>query len=165
MTKEHEPLLIAYLSSFFSDRQVVEEVAQRTLNTAYRKIDSLQSSVAFPVWLRGIARLEAFATLRRQGREPAIDVSALEQMDEAYRQFERCYQRLPETLHSVCRLCYFEGRQVREISDLLAFNLDAVLKRLEGARAAVGNCVRQQLAPNFPAYIRTGTRSRMLQID
>src|SRR5277367_1871576 len=142
LAKQHEPMLMAYLLSLVADHKLAEDVAQQTLLIAYRKINLLRDPAAFPAWLRGIARLEAFSAMRRQGREFAVDPAALQQMDEAYRQFEEqrpaetweerfqlveeCYARLPETLQTVCRLHYFEDRKAWQIAETLTLNLNAV---------------------------------------
>lgn len=161
LATQHEPMLLAYLFSIVSDRKLAEDIAQQTLLIAYRKIDSLQDPAAFPAWLRGIARLEALSAMRKQSREFAVAPETLQQMDEVYRQFEeqfpaetweerfhlveQCYEKLPDTLQTVCRLHYFEDRKAREIADVLALNLNAVLKRLERARIAIRDCVQRQL--------------------
>ncbi|HXE42217.1 MAG TPA: sigma-70 family RNA polymerase sigma factor [Candidatus Baltobacteraceae bacterium] len=161
LAKQHEPMLLAYLFSIVSDRKLAEDIAQQTLLIAYRKINSLKDPAAFPAWLRGIARLEAFSAMRKQGREFAVEPDAIQQMDEVYRQFEEqfptetweerfhlveeCYKKLPETLQTVCRLHYFEDLKAREIASALTLNLNAVLKRLERARIAIRDCVRQQM--------------------
>ena len=162
LAKQHEPMLMAYLLSLVADHKLAEDVAQQTLLIAYRKINLLRDPAAFPAWLRGIARLEAFSTMRRQGREFAVDPAALQQMDEIYRQFEEqqpaetweerfqlveeCYTRLPETLQTVCRLHYFEDRKAWQIAETLTLNLNAVLKRLERARIAIRDCVQAKMA-------------------
>ena len=154
-------MLLAYVLSFVADHKLAEDVAQQTLLIAYRKIDTLKDPAAFPAWLRGIARLEAFAAMRRRGRELPVAPEILQQMDEAYRQFEeqypaetweerfglveQCYKRLPDTLQTVCRLHYFEDHKAWEIAEILTINLNAVLKRLERARIAIRDCVRQHM--------------------
>ena len=162
LAKQHEQMLMAYLWSLLNDHKLAEDVAQQTLLIAYRKIDSLRDPAAFPAWLRGIARLEALAAMRGQRREVPVDPAVLQQMDEAYRQFEEhypaetweerfhlveeCYDRLPETLQTVCRLHYFEDRKAWQIAETLAVNLNAVLKRLERARSAIRDCVQARMA-------------------
>ena len=162
LAKQHEPMLMSYVSSLVADHKLAEDIAQQTLVIAYRKISELRDPAAFPAWLRGIARLEAFAAMRRQGREVPIDPSLVQQMDEAYRQFEEhapaetweerfhlveeCYEHLPETLQTVCRLHYFEDRKAWQIAEHLALQLGAVLKRLERARISLRDCVHSKLA-------------------
>jgi RNA polymerase sigma-70 factor (ECF subfamily) len=162
LAKQHEPMLIAYLSSLVADHKLAEDIAQQTLLIAYRKISSLKDPAAFPAWLRGIARLEALAVMRRQRREFPVEPEILQQMDEAYRRFEEqhptetweerfhlveeCYGQLPETLQTVCRLHYFEDRKAWQIAETLALNLNSVLKRLERARTAIRDCVQSRMA-------------------
>jgi len=154
-------MLLAYVLSIVTDRKLAEDIAQQTLLIAYRKINSLEDPAAFPAWLRGIARLEALSAIRKQGRELAMEPDAIQQMDEVYRQFEEqlpaesweqrfhlvqeCYEKLPETLQTVCRLHYFEDLKAREIAHALTLNLNAVLKRLERARVAIRDCVQRRL--------------------
>lgn len=154
-------MLLAYILSIVSDYKLAEDVAQQSFLIAYRKIDSLKDPEAFPAWLRGIARLEALAALRRRDREFPVEPIVLQQLDEAYRRFEEqrptetweerfhlveeCYERLPEALQTVCRLHYFEGHKAWQIAESLALNLTAVLKRLERARTALRDCVRAKL--------------------
>jgi RNA polymerase sigma-70 factor (ECF subfamily) len=162
LAKQQEPMLMSYILSLVADYKLAEDIAQQTLLIAYRKINLLRDPAAFPAWLRGIARLEALATMRRHGREFPVDPNVLQQMDEAYRQFEEqspaesweerfhlveeCYQRLPDTLQTVCRLHYFDDCKAWQIAKDLALNLNAVLKRLERARNAIRDCVQAKLS-------------------
>jgi RNA polymerase sigma-70 factor (ECF subfamily) len=166
LAKQHEPMLLAYLSALVPDRALAEDVAQQTFLIAYRKIDQLDDPAAFPAWLRGIARREALAAIRRQAREFTVEPALIQQLDQAYRQMEtgqpaesweerfrhveECFQELPETMQETCRLHYFEDRKAREIAEQLAINLNAVLKRLERARAALRECVEARLL-RFPS--------------
>jgi RNA polymerase sigma factor (sigma-70 family) len=161
LAKQHEAMLLAYIHSLVSDHKLAEDIAQQSFLIAYRKISSLKDPEAFPAWLRGIARLEALATLRRRDREFPVEPFVLQQLDEAYRRFEEerptetweerfhlveeCYQKLPDTLQTVCRLHYFEGQKAWQIAEELTLNLTAVLKRLERARHALRDCVRSKL--------------------
>jgi len=161
LAKQHEPMLMAYLQSLVADYKLAEDIAQQTLLIAYRKIDTLRDPAAFPAWLRGIARLEALAAMRRLRREFPVEPAVLQRMDEVYRRFEEdqpantweerfhlvedCYARLPETLQSVCRLHYFEDLKAWQIAETLTINLNAVLKRLERARVAIRDCVQTKI--------------------
>jgi RNA polymerase sigma factor (sigma-70 family) len=162
LAKQHEPMLMAYLRSMVADHKLAEDVAQQTLLIAYRKINTLRDPAAFPAWLRGIARLEALAAMRRLRREFPVEPEVLQQLDEIYRQFEEeqpantweerfhlvedCYDRLPESLQTVCRLHYFEDCKAWQIAEKLTINLNAVLKRLERARVAIRDCVETKIA-------------------
>ena len=162
LARQHEPMLLAYLNSLTGDHALAEDVAQQTLLIAYRKIGTLKNPSAFPAWLRGIARLEALAAMRRRGRELPVAPEVLQQMDEIYRQFEEqnptgtweerfklveeCFGRMPESLQTVCRMHYFDDRKAWQIAEMLTINLNAVLKRLERARTAIRDCVEGKIA-------------------
>jgi RNA polymerase sigma factor (sigma-70 family) len=162
LAQQHEAMLLAYLVSLVGDYALAEDVAQQALIIAYRKIKLLKDPAAFPSWLRGIARLEALSALRRRGREFPVAPSTLQEIDEAYRQFEEehptetweerfqlveeCFESLPEALQTVCRLHYFENHRAWQIAESLALNLNTVLKRLERSRAAIRDCVRLRMA-------------------
>src|SRR6185437_3563711 len=88
LAKQHEAMLLAYILSLVADHKMAEDIAQQSFLIAYRKIGSLNNPEAFPAWLRGIARLETLAALRRRDREFAVDPAVLQKLDEAYRAFE-----------------------------------------------------------------------------
>jgi RNA polymerase sigma-70 factor (ECF subfamily) len=66
LATQHEPMLMSYLVSLVGDYALAEDVAQQSLVIAYRKIHTLKDPAAFPSWLRGIARLEGLAAMRRR---------------------------------------------------------------------------------------------------
>jgi RNA polymerase sigma-70 factor (ECF subfamily) len=162
LAKQHEAMLLAYVSAIVPDRGLAEDVAQQSFVIAWRKLDQLQDPAAFPAWLRGIARLEAMNALRRAARETPVEPEALAQLEEAFHGFETarpaetweerfrhlhaCFEELPEPLRDVCRRHYFEDAKAREIAAALEASLAAVLKRLERARAALRDCIRRRLA-------------------
>src|SRR5262245_60966810 len=119
-------MLLAYILSLISDRQLAEDVAQETLVVAYRSISTLKKPDSFGPWLRGIARRKVLAAIRQRGTEipfePAVlegveDVfhvleqnQATERWEERFRVVEVCFEKLPERLQQVCRLHYFEDQ-------------------------------------------------------
>jgi len=161
LATQHEPMLLAYLASLVGDYALAEDVAQQALIIAYRKIHTLKNPAAFPSWLRGIARLEGLAALRRRGREVPVTPEVIQQMDEAYRRFEgedptetweerfllveECFAHLPDALQTVCRLHYFENHRAWQIAASMGVNLNTVLKRLERARLAIRDCVASRM--------------------
>ncbi len=115
----------------------------------------------FPAWLRGIARIEALATLRRHKAEIPVDPTVIEGLDEAFRALElaapseswedrfklveQCFEALPHDFKQVCQLHYFEEQKARQIAEQLQIALATVLKRLERARHALKSCVEGRL--------------------
>src|SRR5687768_10234998 len=88
LAHEHEPMLMAYILALVADHTLAEDIAQQCLVIAFRKIGSLRQTESFPAWLRGIARLETFSTLRKQSPEIPFDPEVVEGMEEAFRALE-----------------------------------------------------------------------------
>lgn len=161
LAKEHEPMLMAYILSLVPDRALAQDIAQQTLVIAFRKISLLKRNDMFPAWLRGIARLEVFSTLRRHTTEIPVEPAIIEVMDEAFRALElaapadswedrfklveQCFEALPPDFKQVCQLHYIDERKAREIAVQLQIALATVLKRLERARHAIKSCVEGRL--------------------
>ena len=162
LATQHQSMLLAYLVSLVGDYALAEDVAQQALVIAYRKIETLNDPALFPSWLRGIARLEGLAALRKRRREIAVPPGAIDELEEAYRRFEQeysthtweerfhlveeCFEQLPDTLRTVCRLHYFENHKAWQIAESMTLNLNTVLKRLQRARIAVRDCVEMRMA-------------------
>ena len=161
VAREHEPMLMAYILSMVADHALAEDLAQETFLIAFRKISALRKTDSFAAWLRGIARFEVLAALRKQHAEIPFDPAALNAMEGAFHALEHCgpaesweerfklvedcFSLLPERLQTVCRLHYFEDRKAREIAAQLEVELSAVLKRLERARQSIRDCVQGHL--------------------
>ena len=162
LARQHEPMLFAYVLSLIpEDRQLAEDIVQEAFLIAYRRIGTLKKNAAFGAWIRGIARFEVYAELRRRGRELILDPATLEGMEDVFGGLENqtavdtwqerfelvqnCFRGLPEKLQQVCRLHYFEGRHAKDAATILQIALSAVLKRLERARDAIRECVEKHL--------------------
>jgi RNA polymerase sigma-70 factor (ECF subfamily) len=161
LARQHEPMLLAYVLSLVSDLQLAEDIAQDTFLIAYRKISTLHKPDSFGAWLRGIARWEVLAALRKRGTEIPFEPAVLEGMEDVFASLEQqqttekwqerfqvvedCFRELPEKLHRVCQLHYFEDQKAQDIAAALHIGLSAVLKRLERARDAIRKCVQKRL--------------------
>lgn len=161
LVREHEGMLHAYLMGLVGDAALAEDISQEAFVQAYRKLSTLKNKEAFAAWLRTIARNIAFAQLKRRGREIPTDPEVLRGMEEVFSSLDdrrlgsqweervtvvqRCFEALPETLHSVCTLHYFEDQLAKDIAGVLRISLAAVLKRLERARQALRECVEKHL--------------------
>jgi RNA polymerase sigma-70 factor (ECF subfamily) len=161
LATQHEPMLLAYVLSLTSDAHLAEDIVQDTFLIAYRKIETLRKVEAFGAWLREIARREALAALRRQGREKLLEpeilagiedvFSSLEEIErtelwqERFEVVERCFKEMPEKLREVCSLHYLEDLATKDIAVALRIGLSAVLKRLERGRIALKHCVEKQM--------------------
>jgi RNA polymerase sigma-70 factor (ECF subfamily) len=154
LVAEHQDMLHAYVLGLVRDPSLTDDICQEAFIQGFRHLAQLKKKEAFPAWLRTIARHFAWAEMRRRGREvqgmedvfsaldPSPDAST---WAERARQVRECFEHLPDTLKSCCRLFYFENRSVKEAAAALKTSLAAALKRLERARTAIGACVEERL--------------------
>lgn len=162
LARQNESMLLAYVLSLVpEDHQLSEDIVQETFLVAYRKIHSLRDKASFGPWLRGIARHQVYAALRRKGRELVSDPAAFEGLEdvfgglerqaaacewhERFRLVEDCFRALPEKLREVCQRHYFDDQPVQTLSNQLSISLAAGLKRLERARDAIRDCVQRRI--------------------
>src|SRR5262245_38821467 len=90
LAKEHEPMLMAYILSMVPDAALAEDIAQEAFLIAFRKISSLRKEDSFAAWLRGIARFEVLAALRKQSIEIPFEPAVFDAMEDAFQAFEQC---------------------------------------------------------------------------
>jgi RNA polymerase sigma-70 factor (ECF subfamily) len=161
LVAEHQDMLHAYVLGLIRDPALADDICQETFIQGFRHLAQLKKKEAFPAWLRTIARHAAWAEMRRRGREVATDPGILQGMEDVFaaldpnpdastwaeraRQVRDCFERLPDTLKTCCRLYYYDGRSVKEAAAALKTSLAAALKRLERARTAIGECMEERL--------------------
>jgi RNA polymerase sigma-70 factor (ECF subfamily) len=159
LVKQHKKMLFAYVLAMTPDTALAEDIVQEAFIIGYRKLSTLRDKERFAPWLRVIARNLILAELRKRGREVVLEPALLEGMEDVFceeaqagegfeervKVIETCFQKLPEKLHSVCRLHYFESQSAGQIARVLGVELGAVLKRLERSREAIRDCAEKGL--------------------
>lgn len=128
------------------NRADAEDVAQESLVRAYRNFTRLRDRQRFRAWLARIAWRLALDHLRsarrRETREaavqeaarPASSVEDVAASSEFRQRLARAVEELPEKLRIVVVLAAIEGRDMDEVSRLLALPLGTVKSRLFWAR-------------------------------
>ena len=125
-----------YIGRFIRDPNVVDDLAQNTFLSGYRKLESYRGDASLGTWLLAIARNEALMYLReerlrrdregsalasslaRWARERAVsDESTAATHDSELAALEECLDGLHEHSARLVREFYFEGRTAREISE------------------------------------------------
>lgn len=133
--------------SFLGDRQLAEDIVQEAFIEAYRRLDSLSSPDAFPLWFRRIVR----TCCNRKVRGRQMLFVAINDVDEALlvddhsgKEMERderdksvcmALQALPDTLRMTAALYYIGGMSQKEIGNYLAISIIAVKKRVFNAKS------------------------------
>jgi RNA polymerase sigma-70 factor (ECF subfamily) len=139
---------------------VVDDVCQETFIEAYRHLNELRRDESFPAWIRTIARHRVFAVARQRQREPALGAQVIAGLEEVFTAVDRnagetfteklnalraCFDELPVVMRDCCRQHYFDGERVSDIAEKLGQSLSAILKRLQRAREALGDCITKRL--------------------
>jgi len=138
------------------NRADAEDAAQETFLKAFRSLGQLRRQSRFGPWLLAIARNTAktlAASRSREARilesaEPAAQAAAPDVLRREARALVRArVLELDETLREAVLLHYFAGKSTREIGALLRVSRDAVKKRLERARTALGSRLLDDMRP------------------
>lgn len=160
LVREHQDMLLAYVGGIIDDHALVEDVCQEAFIEGFRNLSALRRDESFPAWLRTIARHRAFAALKQRGREAVLGPETVAGMEEVFSGIEQtpgsgftdrvqalrtCFDQLPEPMRDCCRLHYFDGERTADIAERLGQSLAAVLKRLQRAREALGECIGRRL--------------------
>ena len=159
---EHRPMVVAYLASLVRDGVLAEDLAQETFLRARKLLDRYDESSPFAAWLRGIARNIARESYRQRHRSPiALSDGLAAILDARYAELDRapgddfrerlgalrrCLEKLSGALRRAVELHYAEGLSCEEVAKRLSSGAEAVKKRLQRARSALGRCIRQEMA-------------------
>jgi RNA polymerase sigma-70 factor (ECF subfamily) len=161
----YQPQIRSYLGKFIRDPNVVDDLAQNTFLSSYRKLESWRGDASLATWLLAIARNEALMYLRneklRRERESSAIEGALSRLaqerlaaeDDAdgaqeteLAALEKCLAGLPEPSARLIREFYFEGRTAREISEETGRKEGAVWVHILRIRRALRDCIQARLA-------------------
>jgi RNA polymerase sigma-70 factor, ECF subfamily len=156
-----------YLGRFIRDPNVVDDLAQNTFLSSYRKLESWRGDASLGTWLLAIARNEALMYLRderlRREREASSIEAALSRLardrvapeddgadshETELAALEKCLAGLPEASARLIREFYFEGRTAREISEESGRKEGSVWVTILRIRRALKDCIRARLAAN-----------------
>jgi RNA polymerase sigma factor (sigma-70 family) len=128
------------------DFQAAEDVVQEAFLAAWSGLPSLAESAAFPGWLRGIVRHQAFRVLRRRQPDgvPLADAEAVpseapaadhvvQHRDEATNALAAIAE-LPDALREVATLFFVHECSHQDIATFLGLSVPTVNNRLHAAR-------------------------------
>lgn len=149
-----------YIGRFIRDPNVVDDLAQNTFLSSYRKLESWRGDAALGTWLLAIARNEALMYLRderlRREREAAslsaalarwtreriaADEASVDAHETELAALEECLDGLHEHSARLIREFYFEGRTAREISEGSGRKEVSVWVTIMRIRRALRECI------------------------
>lgn len=142
---EFYPQLTGFLAFHAPTRELIDELAQATLVTAFEKIGSFEPRGSFAGWLKGIARNLLRRELVRRVRVTSNDVEALESLlaDTAREDLERAKNASDqrEDMLSRLRTCFEKlsprMRQIAERRFIDEVPLNRLAQQFKQSRASI----------------------------
>lgn len=144
------PRIKAFFAHKTSDRDLVQELTQRTFMRCLDKVESFQQRSSFSSFLYGIARfilLEHFRDHRRAEQHVPIEETPLVDLDPTpfsmvERNSERkllihVLRRLPLDLQILVELYFFEKMSARQVSEVLELAEGTVRGRIRTCRQQI----------------------------
>jgi RNA polymerase sigma factor (sigma-70 family) len=169
LTRRFQHFAFGSALALLGDFQEAENAAQEAFVAAWSALPSLADPAAFPGWLRGIVRHQAFRVLRRQ-RPELLPLSAAEGIaaDEASPEMRLDERRqaaavlaamaeLPAALREPATLFYLHECSQQDIATFLGLKVATVNNRLHAARA--------QLKQRMIAMVKDTLEQRTLPDD
>jgi RNA polymerase sigma factor (sigma-70 family) len=147
LTRSYQHLAFGSALALVHDLQQAEDIVQEAFLAAWSALPRLAEAAAFPSWLRGIVRHQAYRVLRRRYLEAAPLDEGSEVASEAPTPDRRLEQRreaaaalaaiteLPESLREPATLFYVHECSYQDIALFLGIPATTVNNRLHRARS------------------------------
>lgn len=152
-----------------------EDAAQEAFISAYNALKRFRGG-SFKSWLLRIVTNACYDELRRRKRRPQSSLDAITEEfespsfmaddsagpEERHQQVElidaveRCLEDLPDEQRIAAVLCDVEGRDYKEIADIMSTSLGTVKSRISRARSKLRDCLRD-FGELIPADYRLNT--------
>jgi RNA polymerase sigma-70 factor (ECF subfamily) len=167
LVRRHQGDLRWFLSRYFSDPSVVDDVAQEVFLAAVRQFASIRSGTTLRAWLWQVARCKVADQLRKKYQQPpgvslsvaqvvqqelleqlaaAEESEADESQAEHLQNLRDCLQRLKEPHRQIIQDYYFGNETAESISQRLKKSAGSIRMALVRIRTALRECLeREQL--------------------
>ncbi len=134
-------------SRFFRHREDVEEAAQETFLTAWRKLDRYSGRAPFEHWLTRVCLNTSLTLLRKRPTNVALEreVSTTSNGTEAKLDAARLIAQLSPADAMVLKLMYAEGWSVAEVADRMGWSQANVKVRAHRARRKLRRTVEEDM--------------------
>lgn len=158
LVRDHADHLLVYLRAIVRDKSTVDDIFQETMMVAWRRLSDFDRSRSFGAWVRGIGCRIAMDHAGRR-RIAAMDPVVLQEVEAHSAAFDGdhsiafqsrlatlddCIERLPEEYAQAVRLVYSAQLPLRTIASNLSMTEEAIKKRIQRARAMLGECLRHK---------------------
>jgi RNA polymerase sigma-70 factor (ECF subfamily) len=166
----HQARIRTFLHGFVRSRDLVDDLAQETFLTAYRRLSTFAGEAPLHSWLLSLARNHALMHLRAEGRrrqreerkmasllaeglanELEAASSRTERMEAEAKALEDCVRRLPPTSARLISDYYFKGRAAVDVARELGKNAGTIWSLLLRVRHSLRSCIEERLRPGEAA--------------
>jgi len=161
----YERELFSYLRRYLGDAEMAEDVFQATFLQIHLKCSQFEEGRRFRPWLYTIATNQAIDARRRNKRHrmasldssgsnsdsdeigklvDLLESSETDPLDQAVRSekqqlVQNTLNELPEQMHAVVQLVYYQGMKYREAAEVLSIPVGTVKSRLHAAIAKLSD--------------------------
>lgn len=153
---QHRKVLFAYLHAIVRDHAVAEDLFQEVSMVLLRRWAEFGPVRDFWSLVRQVARRQALAALRKEGREILLSEQALDAVDRGFdavaaetpsRQdaLRECLKSLPDLWQKILQLRYWTNLPVAEVASRLAKSENTVSVTLNRIRSRLADCVRRKV--------------------
>ncbi len=161
LIREHGDALLASIRATAGPSHA-DDIFQDAVLVAWRRLPDYDRSRPFGPWLRGIARMIALDYASKNARVRVASPEVMESVERDLRAFERftgtgaeaavsfrerlaalddCLARLPEPYAAVVQSVYRDAHTLAHLARSLGENEETLKKRLQRARALLGECL------------------------
>ena len=155
--REHAKMLSAFLHGLTGRPDLVDELLQETLVTAWRRWETFDATRPFGPWVRGIASKIVLRYRDRASRDRLrCDQSTIDRLEARFSSLENssgfagvldrletCMKALSHRVREVIELAYREDMPLAEIAQQIGSSEEAVKKRVQRGRRALADCLKQ----------------------
>ena len=162
LAREHHRSLLIFARALSRNETTASDLAQDAFLTAWKNLETFDTTRDFGAWLRGIVRNKWREHLRKHAREVDVDDATVDAWENNLARWDEnrahgnpglldalddCLTRLPETMGDAVRRFYYQQQSGDAIASQLGIDATTLRKRLQRAREALRGCLDRKL-PN-----------------
>ncbi|HEX6810192.1 MAG TPA: RNA polymerase sigma factor [Planctomycetota bacterium] len=158
LVRDHSAMLLSFLRSLLRAADLVDDLFQETMLTAWRRLPDYDRERPFGPWLRGIAVRLVLKHRERHARGAVTcEPEVLEALELRYRaaaaspetfaavaeRLQQCLQSLPQKLRDVIGFVYEQGMRLCDAARAIEVSEEAAKKRVQRGRQQLAECLRR----------------------
>jgi len=155
---QHQSQLFGYIFALVQNLADAEDLYQQTSIVLWQKFDTFQTGTDFVSWSCQTAQFQVlnFLRVKRRSRvcfsDDLVETFAVSQHDRSEVSAARrtalryCVEKLKAADRQLIDLCYGGAKTIKAAAEVLGRSADGVYKSLNRIRAALAQCINQELS-------------------